>query len=128
MLSQTSQYALKALGYIAKYGGEKPILARTISQKMDIPSHFLSKIMHRLVQSSYLSSSKGINGGFKLTKDAHEICLYEIASLFMNVREFDCCFLGSHECNGSCAIHNERKAINDQYLSLLKNTTIDLVL
>lgn len=127
MLSQTAKYALRAVGYMAVHGDGQPVLSRTISEELDIPQNFLSKIMHRLVQASYLTSNRGTKGGFKLTKDPQEISLYEIASLFMDFHEYKCCLLGPSACDGSCKLHRKNKPIIRQFMNMLEKTTIDQV-
>ena len=96
-------------------------------EELEIPKNFLSKIMNRLVQASYLTSSRGTKGGFKLTKDPKEITLYEIASLFMNFHDLECCILGTGTCDGSCKLHHQQKPIVRQFFELLETTTIDKV-
>ena len=128
MLPRTAKYALQAMGYIAKHGDDKPVLSRMISHEMDIPQNFLSKIMHRLVQASYLTSTRGTAGGFRLMKEPGEITLYEVVSLFMNVQEYKKCLLGLCTCDGTCALHQKGEPIVRQFMELLRTTTIDKVL
>jgi Rrf2 family protein len=127
VLSQTAKYALRAVAYMAANGNGHPVLSRTISNEMDIPQNFLSKIMHRLVQASYLTSSRGTKGGFRLIKKPQEISLYEIASLFMDFHEYKCCLLGPTTCDGSCKIHSQKTPITSQFMNMLETTTIDQV-
>lgn len=128
MLSQTAMYAVKAMGFIANYGQDEPVLSKTISREMDIPQNFLSKIMHRLVQEGFLRSIRGTNGGFILTRDPKKINMGEIAGLFMNLSDLKRCFLGLPKCNGSCSLHKQWKPIADGFLKLLEKTSIDRVI
>jgi Rrf2 family protein len=127
VLSLTAKYALRAVGYMAAHGNGHPVLSRTISKELQIPQNFLSKIMHRLVQASYLTSNRGTKGGFKLTKEPQEISLYEIASLFMDFHEYKCCLLGPTVCDGSCNLHRRKTPITSQFMEMLEKTTIDQV-
>jgi Rrf2 family protein len=128
VLTHTSKYALRAMGYIAKFGDEKPVLSRMIAEEMDIPQNFLSKIMHRLVQASYLTSARGMNGGFKLMRESETITLFEVVALFMNIQELSECLLGQCECNGTCALHGRVEPVITDFIEVLKGTTIDKVL
>ncbi len=127
MLSQTAMYAIKAMGFIANYGGDTPVLSRTISEQMDIPQNFLSKIMNRLVQEGYLKSIRGTNGGFILEHDPNSISLKEIAGLFMNLDDLKRCFLGLQECDGSCSLHKQWVPIAERFERMLENTSIKKV-
>jgi Rrf2 family iron-sulfur cluster assembly transcriptional regulator len=127
MLSQTAMYAVKAMGFVANYGKNEPVLSKVISREMDIPQNFLSKIMHRLVQEGFLHSIRGTNGGFVLTRDPKKISMRDIAGLFMNLSDLKQCFLGLPECNGSCSLHKQWIPIADRFLRLLEKTSIDRV-
>ncbi len=125
MLSQTAIYALRAMGYIAKAGNDKPALAKTISAEMGIPLNFLSKIANRLTQAGLLKSARGVKGGFTLARPAETITLGEVAGLFMNMDDHKKCFLGMSECDGSCRLHAEWEPYFSKFNELLTNKTID---
>ena len=59
MLSKKTQYALKALGYLATKYGEGPVLISEISKKKKIPIKFLETILLELKQNGVLDSKKG---------------------------------------------------------------------
>lgn len=128
MLSQTALYSIRVMSYIAAFGGERPVLAKTIGEEMDIPLNFLSKIANRLVQAGLLHSLRGKNGGFVLARDAGDIRLSEIVSLFMNLGDIRHCFLGLNRCATGCMIHDKWTSIVDQFQALVNDTTIDQVL
>ncbi len=128
MLTQSANYALRAMGYLAKESGEKPVLSKTIAEEMDIPKNYLSKIMHQLVRARLVRSIRGTNGGFVLSKKASEISLEEVAVLFMDLDPYRNCFLGRKECTGSCKVHKKWKPIVDGIGKLMKDTAIDEIL
>ena len=51
MLSKKTQYALKALGYLAGKYGEGPVLISEIAKKKKIPIKFLETILLELKQT-----------------------------------------------------------------------------
>jgi Rrf2 family protein len=67
MLSKKTQYALKALGYLAGKYGQGPVLIAEISKKKKIPLKFLENILLQLKQQGILESKKGKGGGYFLT-------------------------------------------------------------
>lgn len=125
LLSQTAIYALRAIGFIARNGQGRPVLSSQLSEQLEIPQNYLSKIMHRLVQAGYLISKRGTNGGFILAKQADKIAIKDIVSLFMNIRQFDQCFLGEIKCNGTCRLHDQWKPIIGEFKKLISNNSID---
>jgi Rrf2 family protein len=125
LLSQTTIYALRAIGFIAKGEPDQPVLSSRLSEQLKIPQNYLSKIMHRLVQAGYLISKRGTGGGFVLAKRANKIAIIDIVSLFMNIKQFDHCFLGEIRCNGSCRMHDQWKPIMTEFKKLINNNSID---
>ena len=67
MLSKKSQYAFKALTYLAGKFNEGPVLISEISGKRKIPLKFLENILLELKKAGILESKKG--GGYFLKKD-----------------------------------------------------------
>ena len=51
MLSQTAEYALRTILFIAQSNHEAgPVRTEAIAEALDIPRNYLSKILHRLAQ------------------------------------------------------------------------------
>ena len=64
MLSKRSQYAMKALGYLAMKYNEGPVLISDIADKKKIPLKFLEDILLELKTAGILDSKKGKGGGY----------------------------------------------------------------
>ena len=128
MLSQTATYALQAMAFLAGHKDEGPILSQTISQEMNIPKNFLSKILNRLVQEGLIQSIRGTGGGFVLAKDPSDISMRDVVSPFMKLDDYTNCFLDLKECDGSCALHPRWKGIAEEIEAMLDETAIDKML
>lgn len=89
-MTRASEYALLSLIVIAK--ASKPLDAETLSNELDISRSFLAKILQSMARQNILNSYKGVNGGFALAKDAHEITILNIicAAEGKNPTVFDC--------------------------------------
>ncbi len=81
MLSKRCKYALKALEYIAKKGGEKPILIAEISKEQNIPKKFLEAILLELRRDGILQSRMGKSGGYFLKLNADDINIGHVIRL-----------------------------------------------
>jgi len=75
MLSKKTQYALKALGYLAAKYGQGPVLISEISKNKKIPIKFLETILLELKQADILESKKGKGGGYFLNQHPKKITL-----------------------------------------------------
>ena len=64
MLSKKSQYAFKALMYLAQNTDKGPVLIAEIAKKKKIPLKFLENILLELKKAGVLESKKGKGGGY----------------------------------------------------------------
>jgi len=80
VLSQTAQYALRAMAWLTTVPSGVPIRVKDLSSATGIPSHYLSKVMRRLVLAGLVTSQKGQGGGFLLSKPPDEIPFTAILS------------------------------------------------
>ena len=81
MLSKRSQYALKALGYLAYKYDQGPVLIAEIALKKKIPLKFLEGILLELKLAGILDSKKGKGGGYYLVKHPAEVKVATIIRL-----------------------------------------------
>ena len=81
MLSKKSQYAFKALTYLASRFNEGPVLISEISKKKKIPLKFLENILLELKKADILDSKKGKGGGYFLNKEPAKIKVAQVIRL-----------------------------------------------
>jgi Rrf2 family protein len=77
MFSQTVQYALRAMAYLAA-GDGTPMTGERIAGATGIPAGYLSKVMRAMVVGELVESSRGRHGGFALARPASRISLLDI--------------------------------------------------
>jgi len=108
-LSNTSQYAIRILAYIANHKEQALLNASQLSEDLSIPYKFLTKIMTELVKADMVTSIRGREGGFKLNKNATELKVDDILNLFHDSIRDEECILGIGFCNGmcKCALHDQ---------------------
>jgi Rrf2 family protein len=78
MLSKKTQYALKALGYLAAQYGQGPVLIADISKKKKIPLKFLENILLLLKKEGILDSKKGKGGGYYFSMPPKKVPLARV--------------------------------------------------
>jgi len=105
MISQTVEYALRAIVTIAQHGGT-PCTAQKISVITRVPAPYLSKLMQGLVRAKLVTSKRGLHGGFLLTKEPTELTIWEVIEAvepFKRIRE---CPLEINSHQGTlCPLH-----------------------
>ncbi len=130
LLSQTAEYALRAMAWMALQPPDAPIRSRDMSQTTQIPLHYLSKILRRLVLAGLLSSQKGQGGGFLLARPAEQIRFQDILSAVDAVPEDEgrCAFgWGACGANNPCPLHDSWSQLKDALQDWAGNTTLDSV-
>ena len=105
MISQTVEYALRAIVTIAQHDGG-PCTAQKIADITQVPAPYLSKMMQGMARSGLVDSKRGLHGGFVLKKDASELTIWDIVDAvdpFKRIRE---CPLGIRSHGGTlCPLH-----------------------
>lgn len=72
-----TDYGLRALMFLAAHP-DKVCSVREIADHYGISYHHLVKVVHRLAQLEYISSSKGKGGGIKLADDPKKLRLGDV--------------------------------------------------
>jgi len=127
MLSKSSKYAIRAILYLANHTNDThKIGSKEVATQLNIPAPFLAKTLQELTKKEILSSIKGPNGGFFLTKENHQKSLLDIIACIDGIQKFDACFLGQHECNDEtpCVVHHIYLPFKNKLMNTLKTKSI----
>ena len=131
MLSKTTEYALRAVVYIALNDAQdSKVGIKEIAKELELPAHFMGKILQDLVRKGVISSVKGPGGGFFMHRAASDINLLEVVQVIDGLEAFRRCGMGMKQCSDThpCPLHNDIKAYRDQLLKVFSTRTIqDLV-
>ncbi len=102
MISQTVDYALRAMSHLARLNG-RPATCAVIARGTRVSRSYLQKIMRDLVQAGLLRSFRGPNGGFVLTREPQRISVLDIVNAVDPIRRFRGCPLDVRP--DACALH-----------------------
>lgn len=108
ILSQSCEYAIRAVLYIAGKGQGNYVSIGEISKSLDISFHFLTKILQKLTRNRLLISSRGPKGGIKIAGNLDEISILDIVTCVDGMKLFRECVLGLPDCNSAhpCPLHD----------------------
>lgn len=124
MLSQTVEYALRAVLYLA---GEAPRAVRLqeIAEAIEAPPRYLAKILGQLTRAELLISARGPNGGYSLPARGARASLADVVAVF-DLPAPRRCLLGAHECgsNPECPVHQRWAPIANSRAAFLTSTTV----
>jgi len=126
LVSQTSEYALRAMAWLASAPPGEPVRSRDLAAGSGIPLHYLSKILRRLVLAELLVSQKGKRGGFVLARPTHEIRFLDILAAVDAYPTQGRCAFGWGECDelNPCTMHDSWSELNESILSWAANNTL----
>lgn len=130
LLSQTCEYTLRAVAYIAQHEAEGSVLAREIASANNIPLKYLQKILRELVRAGLLTSARGIGGGFRLEVGARTAPLAAFVAPFEDTIGRTTCPFGKLKCGAgdTCPIHDHWVGVVDAYRNFMEKTrVVDLI-
>ena len=128
MISQTVEYALRAIVTIAQHDGQT-CTARKIAEIAQIPSAYLSKLMQSLVRGGLVRSQRGLNGGFALTGDPKDITIWDVVDVIEPMKRIETCPLGIKSHSSTlCPLHAKIDGAIAATEKIFRETTISELL
>ena len=128
MISQTSEYALRAVICLAQHPDELHT-ATKIAKLTKVPDPYLSKVLLMLAKHEVVTSKKGLHGGYGLAHSPDKITLWTIINAVDPIKHIHSCPL-KLESHGThlCRLH---KRVNDSINmieELFKTSTVAMIL
>ena len=107
MISQTAEYALRAIVYLGNHAGE-PCTTAQLATETEAPPSYLAKVMKGLVRAGMVGSQRGLHGGFTLTQDPNDISILDVVNSVDAFARIKSCPLGrpAHS-SGLCPLHRQ---------------------
>ncbi|MGI9473594.1 MAG: RrF2 family transcriptional regulator [Rubripirellula sp.] len=125
MFSQTVEYALRAVIYLAQHQNEGAIDSRRIAAATQVPASYLSKIMQDLARRELLISKRGVGGGFQLRPAPDELSVLDVVNAVDPLKRIRGCPLSlPAHCDTLCPMHARLDETVAHVEHTLKNSTI----
>ena len=124
--SAATKYAIRAVCHIGHLSPGSKAQVKEISEALDIPQAFLSKILQDLARKGILSSTKGPGGGFRLNCSPEECSLYSLVEAVEGPMPEGECLLGLSLCaeETKCPLHDTWKDIQDAFRQTMESTSV----
>lgn len=128
LLSRKADYALLILSYLHQHptGGT----ARAIAEQFDLSKPFVANILKELCQKEFVTSHRGVKGGYSLARDAGTISLAELLEAIEEGFQLTVCSHGeeSHTdaCShaGSCTVKGPMAEVHQRLMGVLRGVTL----
>lgn len=126
IFSNSTEYAIRAVTFLAKQPAGTLVVAREIARAEKIPTPFLWKILQKLARQRIVRSFKGFHGGYELARPADQITIQAMLDATDGEHDAGRCVLGLSQCDEAapCPLHNQWKEIRGQITNLLEQTTV----
>ncbi len=81
-ISKKTEYGLRAMVSIATLAGVgHPVSLPSVAEAEDIPEQFLDQIVAKLRKAGFVTSVRGVNGGYMISRPAEEISIGSLVRL-----------------------------------------------
>jgi len=105
MFSQTAEYALRVVAYLAA-AGAKASTTRQIAASTHVPVGYLAKVLQSLSRGGIVRSQRGPRGGSVLARPAAQLTIYDVVQAVDPILRITSCPLGLKEhAAGLCPVH-----------------------
>ena len=128
MFSQTVEYALRAIVYLA-YEAPNACTTAQIAEATKVPKDYLSKILQGLAKRDLVTTQRGVGGGVSLAKPPEELTILDVVNAVEPIKRIASCPLGlaAHGVR-LCPLHKRMDAAMAMVEKAFRDTTLAEVL
>jgi Rrf2 family cysteine metabolism transcriptional repressor len=129
LLSRKADYALLILSYLSQKTGT----ARAIKEKFGLSHPFVANILKELGRKGFVTSHRGVKGGYTLARAAESITLAELLESIEEGFRLAVCNTHTpghehdHECcslAGACTLKSQIAVVHHRLLEVLRGVTL----
>jgi Rrf2 family protein len=134
LLSRKADYALLILSYLYQHktGGT----ARAIAEQFDLSKPFVANILKELCQKEFVTSHRGVKGGYALARDAATISLAELLEAMEEGFQLAVCnhtpevaagvatAAGACSHAGTCTVKGPVAEVHQRLMGVLRGVTL----
>ena len=127
IFNASATHALRAMAYLAAHPQAEATLGRDLAERIQVPAHYLTKVLATLTRAGLLSATRGARGGYRLARAPREIQLLQIVEPFEGKRVQPGCLLHpDRPCrdDAGCSAHEAWSDVKTTYLGFLERTTL----
>lgn len=125
-LSTKGRYGVKAMVDLAIHYGDAPITIKCISERQNVSEYYLEQLFSSLRKADIITSTRGSQGGYVLSRPPEEITVYEIMNVLEGPVEISDC-LEESSCSNidCCATRILWAKIKESVDEVMKSTTLN---
>ncbi len=126
LYGKPTEYAIRALTYLAARPEQDIVSVQEIAQEEEISSHHLSKVMNQLARGKMVHPLRGPGGGYRLIRRADQITLWEVMGCLGARDVFEECAIGWANCSDAdpCPLHERWSSLRQEIQTYLETVKI----
>jgi Rrf2 family transcriptional regulator, nitric oxide-sensitive transcriptional repressor len=124
MISQSAEYALRAMVYLAQHNTSAHT-TQVIAAATKVPAGYMSKVLQGLGRVNLVDSQRGLGGGFTLARPADSITVYDVVQAVDPLNRITSCplKLAGHGVN-LCPLHRRLDTAIEMVEKAFRNSTL----
>lgn len=124
MISQTAEYALRAIVFLANQQGAAQTTTQ-IAEATQVPQGYLAKVMQGLARARIVRSQRGLKGGFTLGSPPENLTVLSVINAVDPIRRYPECPLGIAEHGRRlCPLHRRLDQAGEMLENAFDETSI----
>jgi len=124
MFSQTAEYALRALTFLAQRFPD-PQTTAVIAEHTQVPAGYLSKVLQQLGRASLVHAVRGKHGGWEMARTPGQTNILDIVNVVDPIRRIHTCPLRLEAHSGRlCPLHEKMDRALEQIENTFASTTL----
>jgi len=129
-ITKKVEYALMALKFMSSKPKDELTSARELCDEFNTPFDTMAKVLQAMNQAGWLSSIKGIKGGYVLCMDLSMISFMQLNRVIEGQENEDVCTKNNGRCelHGTCNIVTPITTLNKHVNSFLDVLTLNQLL
>jgi len=128
MFTNSVKYAMKAVLFLAVHSNEdNKIMVKDIADPINVPKAYVAKLLQELSKQKIISSTRGVKGGFYLTKTNLKQPIINIIYAIDGTYRMNSCLLSLDNCNENkpCPLHKIANPMRSKLINSLKEKTFE---
>jgi FeS assembly SUF system regulator len=124
-LSRFADYAVVMLAELSR-SAHLRLPASALASRTNLPEPTVAKILKSLTRAGVLSSTRGVNGGYGLTRNPEKISVADIITAMDGPISLTDCADGDSACvlEGMCSMHGRWSKVNVAVRTALESVTL----
>lgn len=125
MFSQTAEYALRAVVWLADQTESGPFGHHRIAAGTQVPATYLAKVLQELAKAGIVRSHRGVRGGFSLAQPPENLTVLDVIQAVDPIQVITTCPLKlPNHSHKLCGLHARLAVASHQFLGVLQQSTI----